>query len=1244
MKTARPSPRSGSALPQPRRPLPILALAGALLLTSALAAQVNILTNRYDGARVGANLAETVLTAANVNATRFGRLFSYPVDGSVYAQPLYVQGVVINGTPRNVLYVATMNDKVYAFDADSSSPVPLWMRNFTNPPSVTPVPITDIAGANLNIVGNVGIQSTPVIDAARGTIYLVARTKENGAYLQRLHALDIATGAARAGSPVTITASVAGTGSDSVHGASGRVVIFNPRMQGQRAGLALANGVVLIAWAGHEDLPPYHGWVMGYDAATLAQVAAFCVTPDASAGGIWQGGRAPTIDAAGNAYFVTGNGEWDGTRDFGNSVLKFAVSRTGLSLVDYFTPSNQATLTANDDDLSGSSFTLLPGTNLMLGGGKEGVLYLLNSDNLGRMAANDAQIVQRIGVSGGHVMGGPVFWNSASLGRLIYNWSEDDVLKAYRFTSGRLALPPFAQGNVASPGHPGGSLTLSANGSTAGSGIVWASMPTSQDGRHGLVAGVLRAFDAETLNEIWSSERNPARDRVGSLMKFVPPVVVNGRVYLANHDNAVAVYGLLGPSPPASAGSIAIDFVGGSATVMAAAETAGVVSQAHWNSAPGASRTTPLPLVDGSGAATGASVTWSAPGGVWTVPIVDQPGNARMMRGYLDTDNTTSTSVTVAGLPSRAYDIYVYADGDNSSYDRSAAYTISGAGIATATVALMDAANVNFASTFGQANGSTGNYVRFRINGDGFTLTAVPTTPQEGTRRAAVNGLQIVPVAPSADFTVAATPASRTATAGGSVGYTVTVGAVNGFTGQVALGVAGAPAGSTAAFNPSTIGGAGTSTLTVSIPASAPAGTSTLTISGTSGSLRHSVSVTLTVAPTAARSGAIGIDFVGASLVSMGPGETAGVVPQAHWNSAAGATQSTPLALVDDSGAASGASVTWSAGGGGWMTPIADQPGNARMMKGYLDTTSASSTTVTVSGLPQATYDVFVYADGDNRAYDRSASYTIGGSGITAAAIALTDPANTNFAGTFVAANQTSGNYVRFRITGTGFTVTASPTLPEAGTRRAAVNGIQIVPVAAPTAGAIGIDFTGAGVTIGATEIAGVVPQPRWNAAAGAARSTPLALVDERGAATQATVTWSANGAWTVPIADQPGNARLMRGYLDSSSTSVTTVSVAGLRSGAYDVYVYADGDNRTFDRSASYRISGAGIAAAVIALTDPAGVNFSGSFTQADAGAGNYVKFRINASGFTLTATPASASGSMRRAPVNAVQIVPVR
>jgi hypothetical protein len=520
-----------------------------------LFAQIDVLTNRYDAGRSGANLAETTLTPANVNTSQFGRLYSYPVDGAVYAQPLYVAGVTINGAVRNVLYVVTMNDKAYAFDADGPSTSPLWMTDFTNPAAgITAVRMLDITASATNIFGNVGIESTPVIDrtANPARMYLIVRTKENGTYVQRLHALDIATGQPIPGSPVTIAAVVPGSAADStVDGSGQRVITFNPKLQQQRTGLALTHGVVLAAWGSHEDLPPYHGWIMGFDASTLAQVGAFAVVADDDGGGVWQGSRAPTIDGDGNAYFATGNGLWDGVRNFGDSLVKFRVSTAGLALDSYFTPSNEQLLDVTDTDLSGSGFTLLPGTpTRLLGGGKEGVLYLLDGNDLRGKLADDGQVIQKIPVNGGHVMGGPVYWQAASAGTLVYNWSEADVLVAWQLVGGQLSTTPYAQGTILSPGHPGGSLTLSANGSADATGIVWAYIPTFEDAKHKLTAGTLRAFDARTLHELWNTDFNAARDGVKTLTKFVPPLVVNGRVYLPTQDNAVHVYGLLPAAPP----------------------------------------------------------------------------------------------------------------------------------------------------------------------------------------------------------------------------------------------------------------------------------------------------------------------------------------------------------------------------------------------------------------------------------------------------------------------------------------------------------------------------------------------------------------------------------------------------------------------------------------------------------------------------------------------------------------------
>jgi hypothetical protein len=438
-----------------------------------------------------------------------------------------------------------MNDKVYAFDADTNAV--LWTRDFTNPSAgITAVPIADIVGSNaLNIVGNVGVESTPVIDLSTATMYLLARTLENGVYVQRLHALDITAGTEKFGGPVAVQASVSGQGYDAVNG----TVTFDPRLQNQRSGLALVNGMVLLAWGSHEDIDNYHGWVMAYGAADLRQSAIFCSTPDGHRGGIWQSGRAPVIDPGGNVYYETGNGDWDGTREFGDSVIKFNPATNGLSVLDYFTPDDYLSRDASDGDLGSSGpLLIIPNTNLLVSGGKDSTLYLLNLGSMGHEMAGNTQIVQSLAMNGGEMLPGPAYWNSPA-GGLVYIWAEDDVLRAFHFNGSTMDTPAYATGSVQSPGSPGGARSVSANGAASGSGIVWAELSTSQDDGHGLAAGILRAYNAETLQEIWNSEQLSSRDRLGTLVKFVPPVVANGEVFAATYDNALAVYGL----PPISA-------------------------------------------------------------------------------------------------------------------------------------------------------------------------------------------------------------------------------------------------------------------------------------------------------------------------------------------------------------------------------------------------------------------------------------------------------------------------------------------------------------------------------------------------------------------------------------------------------------------------------------------------------------------------------------------------------------------
>jgi outer membrane protein assembly factor BamB len=519
----------------------LFAAASVVPAALALYAQTDVVMNRYDQAATSANTRERILNSSNVTETTFGKLYSYYVDGAVYAQPLYVASVEIPGRgTHNVLYVATMNDKVYAFDAGKPGP-PLWMRTGTDEMAgITPVPITDITNNNgLNLVGNVGIEGTPVIDSAAHAIFFVARTRENGNYVERLHKLDLRDGSDLAPA-AAIEAAAPGTAQDAVNG----VVRFDPKAGHQRPALALVNGVIVIAWASHEDIRPYHGWVMAYDAKTLRQIAAWCVTPDGAEGGIWQSGRGPAIDGAGNIFYETGNGTWDGDRNFGTSVVKLAVGAGRVTVEDYFTPHDWEALNQRDVDLGSTGPLLIPGTDLILCGNKKGILYLLDGRHLGKLTAEDKGLLQAVEVNGGRDLAGPAYWDGPS-GPTIYLWTEADFLKGFRFDGHLLTPVPFAKGSAASHGSPGGSLTVSSDGKKPGTGIVWGTATTAKSADHGNAAGTLYAFDAETLKLLWSSETKARRDRLGTLVKFVPPTVVNGRVYVPNYDDAVIVYGIL---------------------------------------------------------------------------------------------------------------------------------------------------------------------------------------------------------------------------------------------------------------------------------------------------------------------------------------------------------------------------------------------------------------------------------------------------------------------------------------------------------------------------------------------------------------------------------------------------------------------------------------------------------------------------------------------------------------------------
>jgi hypothetical protein len=510
----------------------VIAIGILLIASMSIRAQVNVTTWHNDLSRTGVNPQETILTTANVNTSDFGKLFAVPVDGQVYAQPLVLSGMSIGGGTHNVVYIATEHDSVYAIDADSGT---LYAKVSLIPPGGTTVnSLSDLNCGDLE--PEVGITGTPVIDAATNTLYLVAKSKVNGSVVQHLHALSTVTLGENFGSPVQIQASVPGAAADG----NGTSVSFNPMTGNQRPGLALENGHVLIAWGSHCDNKPYHGWLMSYNASTLGQEAVWNASPNGKlnatdtdgigAAAIWMSGAAPAVDANGNIFVATGNGHWNGTGDYGDSVVKLGPpANNTFPVLDYFTPFDQGG--GGDSDVGSGGVVLLPttssGAQLLAQQGKKGTIFLLNRNNLGRYCPNqspactnnDPQIVQELVGATPGVWNSPLYWN----GHLYWNATQDvngqnNFAYSWSFNAGNSGLISTSPTSHSAQAYGESSAaSISSNGAT--NGILW------------LMAnnGVLWAYDATNLsNVLWTSRSN--RDAAGSATKFASPTIVNGKV------------------------------------------------------------------------------------------------------------------------------------------------------------------------------------------------------------------------------------------------------------------------------------------------------------------------------------------------------------------------------------------------------------------------------------------------------------------------------------------------------------------------------------------------------------------------------------------------------------------------------------------------------------------------------------------------------------------------------------------
>ncbi|HET9743196.1 MAG TPA: Ig-like domain-containing protein [Terriglobales bacterium] len=504
------------------------------------AAQTDVLTYHNDNARTGQNLQESILTPANVNATNFGKLFVISIDGKVDAQPLYVSSLPIpNSGKHNVLIVASEHDSVYAFDADTGAK--LWQISMLKPGETT----SDNRSCD-QVTPEIGVTATPVIDRTagpNGTVYVVAMSKDaSGNYFQRLHALNLATGAEQFGGPRDVSATFPGTGANS----NGTQVVFDPKMYKERPGLLLLNGIVYTSWSSHCDIDPYTGWIIGYDQKTLAQAGVLNVVPNGSEGSFWNSGAGLAADTSGNIFQLVANGTFDSSLnangfpaqgDFGNAFVKVSTTGGQLSVSDYFALFNTASESASDTDLGSGGAMLLPDVttssgirHLAVGAGKDGNIYVVDRDNMGKFNSSKNNIYQELPSAIGAEFGMPAFFNNT-----VYYGGVGDNLKAFPIANGLLATTPSST-TANTFGFPGTTPAVSANGTN--NGIVWAAENTS--------TAVLHAYDAGNLShELYNSNQAAnGRDQFGNGNKFIVPTIANGKVYVGT-TNGVGVFGLL---------------------------------------------------------------------------------------------------------------------------------------------------------------------------------------------------------------------------------------------------------------------------------------------------------------------------------------------------------------------------------------------------------------------------------------------------------------------------------------------------------------------------------------------------------------------------------------------------------------------------------------------------------------------------------------------------------------------------
>ncbi len=818
-----------------RRPAAACALYGLALALSGQHAigQTNVLTQHNDIGRTGQNLNETVLTPANVNVSQFGRIYTIPTDGQANAQPLYMGSVTIGGAAHSVLFVATENDSVYAFDTAAKG-AQLWKASLLDTAhGAAAGAIADpqtTSGCSDQEDGLHGISGTPVIDPTTGTLYVVSRSNESGAVVQRLHALDITTGNEKFGGPVVIKASVAGTASDARNG----LVTFNTVLENQRPALLLVGGSVYVSFGSFCDNPPWHGWMMQYNAATLAQTAVFLTTPNGTGSGIWLSGGGPAADIESGVprvFVATGNGTFDASApyntnamDFGDDILRFNVTN-GMTVSDSFTPLNQATLQADDADVGAGGVLILPDNlpgspvaHLAVQVDKVGTMFLLNRDTLGGYNTSSDNVLQEITaapyLSG--LWGTPAYWNGN-----VYFWPAGTNPEQYRITNGLLSTSPVATGP--DPGAPtpdnfeGATPSVSANGTT--NGIVWfndwASCCTAP-------TQALYAYNATNISTLlWSSVQNPVRDDAGPTQKFGVPTIADGKVFLGTR-NMVVVYGLLANQPVTG---VPVNLA--KAANVYAIGTSGVAPTGGG--------------IDGSSGYVyasnllGSSLIWNSTNFSFGTPgTLNGVSNATIP---LPAGNDTMLALLATGVNGvQQYQTFTvtYTDGTTTSLRQNLSDWSAFQGFNSESQAASTAYRVG---PTGATQAGTWSLYGYLIPLNSAKQVSSLALPDD--RNVVVLAASLTPVTAAPAFTLTPTvnPGTLQQNTGGT--ETITVTPLNGFSGTVSLSITGLPSGATGTFS----GNA----LTVFVSSATPTGTYPLTITGTSGAITATAPFSLIV-------------------------------------------------------------------------------------------------------------------------------------------------------------------------------------------------------------------------------------------------------------------------------------------------------------------------------------------------------------------------------------------------------------